>query len=89
MKDLSITYRYNLLPFIQIVHEGLWINTLYCRIMSKEFLQGALSQSGFDHVSDTIVDQIIAFSYNAQEPNDLMVRFHIPPKSSQNSLKSL
>jgi len=78
MKQLSITYRYNLLPFIQISYDGLWINTLYCRMMSKEFLQGSLAQAGFDNVSDTILDQIIAFSYNAQEPNDLVARFNIP-----------
>ena len=84
MKDLTITYRYNLLPLIQISYDGLWINTLYCQIMSKEFLQGALEQAGFDHVSNTILEEIVQLSYTPQEPDDLTVTFRIPPKTPEN-----
>jgi hypothetical protein len=83
VKDLFITYKQDLLPYIHLGSNGLWINTLYCRIITPEFLKGVIIDLGYDDVTDVIIEQIIAFARIYDEEEDFVLQFPLKEKSGE------
>lgn len=74
MKQLSITYINNLLPYIQITHNGLHINKHYASQVDDNYLKGILSEQGFD-VSDWLIEAIKDYSRLPNQEKNVTVVF--------------
>lgn len=75
MKSLSITYSNNILPYIQITHNGLIINKHYARGISNEFLTAVLYSEGYDNVPEWLIEAIKVYCDFALDDKDLTVTF--------------
>lgn len=77
MKQLSITYIHNLLPFIQITHDGLNINKDYASGISNELLYAVLCESGYDNVPEWLIEAIKGYSSLPNQEKNVTVVFDV------------
>lgn len=75
MNKISITYSKNLLPFIQIKHNGLMVNRSYAPSVSNEFLRAVLYSEGYDNVPESLIEDIKAYYIPADQEEDVTVVF--------------
>jgi hypothetical protein len=77
MKNLTVVYKKDLVPYIQISPEELHLNLYYCKHITPEFLKAVLKEQGYENVTDTVVEQIIEFSQVSQEREYFSVSFSL------------
>ena len=75
MNEVSITYSKDLLPFIQIKHNGLYINRAYAKQVTPDFLKGILYSEGYDNVPDSLIEAIMTYSDDGDSSKDVTVVF--------------
>lgn len=75
MKNITITYSKNTLPYIQITFNGLVVNRDYIHDIDSEYLKAILYSEGYEDVSDSLIEQIKAYSISPEIDKDVTVVF--------------
>lgn len=77
MKQLSITYIHNLLPYIQITPDGLNINKDYAHSVDKEYLKAILHSEGYYNAPDWLIEAIKGYSDVRNDGKNVTVVFNV------------
>jgi len=77
MKNLTVVYKKDLVPYIQTSAKELHLNLYYCKHISPEFLKAVLKDQGYENITDAVVEQIIEFSQVFQEKDYFSVNFSL------------
>jgi hypothetical protein len=75
MSEVTITYSKDLLPFIQIKHNGLYINKSYAKQVAPEFLKAILYSEGYDSVPESLIEDIKTYPLPIDQDKDVTVVF--------------
>jgi len=75
MDEVSITYSKNIPLYIQIKHNGLYINSYYAKDIDPDFLKGILYSEGYYSVPDSVIEDIKTYSDNRDSDKDVTVVF--------------
>lgn len=77
MTILKLSYIYNLIPYIQIDHQHLYINPLYAPMISKEFLHGILVECQVENLSEGLTEAIWTYLQSRNVEENVTVVFDV------------
>jgi hypothetical protein len=77
MNNISITYSKDILPYIQIKHNGLALNKDYLGYIDNDFLKGILYSEGYYDVSDSLIQAIKGYSDIDNQEKNVTVIFAV------------